>query len=185
MDPNHVQLHYFFYIEYMTLLSYGIHHIHSLAGVFSFIRHQVISFLIWLLTCSSLTGKLLEDIPIIWHHQPYSELLHQTTDTFHARPGGCVSVLAFFNEVNPPISELLRCTNGSENCKPPEIKENNLFSSHLDIGLRQSSNKISRFAKSNNIEAVTLDGNNIIEVYDKAKKIIKKIRKKSKPFLIE
>ena len=65
------------------------------------------------------------------------------------------------------------------------VVENNLFSSHLDIGLRQSSNKISRFAKSNDIEALTLDGNNILEVYDKAKKIIEKIRKKSKPFLIE
>lgn len=65
------------------------------------------------------------------------------------------------------------------------VVENNLFSSHLDIGLRQSSNKISRFAKSNNIEAITIDGNNIIEVYDNAKKIIKKIREKSKPFLIE
>ena len=64
------------------------------------------------------------------------------------------------------------------------IVENNLFSSHLDIGLRQSSNKISRFAKSNNIN-ITNDGNNIIEVYDNAKKIIKKIREKSKPFLIE
>ena len=54
------------------------------------------------------------------------------------------------------------------------VVENNLFSSHLDIGLRQSSNKISRFAKSNDIEALTLDGNNILEVYDKAKKIIEK-----------
>ena len=62
------------------------------------------------------------------------------------------------------------------------VVENNLFSSHLDIGLRQSSNKISRFAKSNNIEAITIDGNNIIEVYDNAKKNYKKIREKSKPF---
>ena len=65
------------------------------------------------------------------------------------------------------------------------VVENNLFSSHLDIGLRQSSNKISRFAKSNNIDFITLDGNNILEVYDKTKKIIKKIKEKSKPFLLE
>ena len=62
------------------------------------------------------------------------------------------------------------------------VVENNLFSSHLDIGLRQSSNKISRFAKSNNIEAITIDGNNIIEVYDNAKKIIKKNKKNQNLF---
>ena len=65
------------------------------------------------------------------------------------------------------------------------VVENNLFSSHLDIGLRQSSNKITRFAKSNNIDCDTLDGNNIIEIYKKTKKIVQNIRTKSKPFLIE
>lgn len=65
------------------------------------------------------------------------------------------------------------------------VVENNLFSSHLDINLRQTSNKISRFAVSNNIDHITIDGNNVIEVFKKSKNIIKKVRKKKIPYLIE
>ncbi len=65
------------------------------------------------------------------------------------------------------------------------VVENNLFSSHLDINLRQTSNKISRFADTNKIKSETIDGNNILEVAKKSKLAIEYIKKKSKPFLLE
>ena len=65
------------------------------------------------------------------------------------------------------------------------VVENNLFSSHLDINLRQTSNRISRFAKVNNIKLETIDGNDILEVTKKSKLAIEFIKKNSKPFLLE
>lgn len=41
------------------------------------------------------------------------------------------------------------------------VCENNLFSSHLHISLRQSSNRIARFAEAHGIRALTLDGNDL------------------------
>lgn len=63
--------------------------------------------------------------------------------------------------------------------------ENNLLSSHLDINLRQPSNKIARFAKAHKVNNEVIDGNNILEVFLKSKKIINNIRKNQKPFLLE
>ena len=65
------------------------------------------------------------------------------------------------------------------------VVENNLFSSHLDINLRQPSNKISRFAEANKIKTLTLDGNNIVKIYKESKNIINYIRKNQKPFFLE
>ena len=65
------------------------------------------------------------------------------------------------------------------------VVENNLFSSHMDIELRQPSNKISRFAEPHKIKNILIDGNNVIEVYHQSKKIINYIKKKSQPALIE
>ena len=65
------------------------------------------------------------------------------------------------------------------------VIENNLFSSHLDINLRQTSNKMARFAEANNISHITVDGNNILEMYRQSKKIIDNMKSNQKPFLIE
>ena len=44
------------------------------------------------------------------------------------------------------------------------VVENNLYSSHLDINLRQPSDRTARFAEANMINTKVVDGNNIVEV---------------------
>ncbi|MEZ5690641.1 MAG: thiamine pyrophosphate-dependent dehydrogenase E1 component subunit alpha [Rickettsiales bacterium] len=65
------------------------------------------------------------------------------------------------------------------------VVENNLFSSHLDINLRQPSDKISRFAEAARMNHYTIDGNNVCEVMDKTKKLVDKARANNEPALIE
>lgn len=65
------------------------------------------------------------------------------------------------------------------------VAENNLFSSHLDIHLRQPSNKLSRFADAHKIQNYTIDGNDVVKIHNTVKKIIKKLRKGSGPIFLE
>lgn len=65
------------------------------------------------------------------------------------------------------------------------VCENNLFSSHLHINLRQPNVFTSRFADSNFIKNITLDGNDVVLMYKTLKSEIENIRKKNKPFFIE
>jgi len=65
------------------------------------------------------------------------------------------------------------------------VIENNLFSSHMHISLRQSSNKISRYAEANNIPYSVIDGNDVVAVYSSSKKLINSIRNGSGPMLLE
>lgn len=63
--------------------------------------------------------------------------------------------------------------------------ENNLFSSHMHISLRQPSDKISRFAAANEISYELVDGNDIASVYKAAKRQINDMRLGKGPRLIE
>lgn len=65
------------------------------------------------------------------------------------------------------------------------VVENNLYSSHLDIQYRQPSPFVSRFADAHAIESFIVDGNNIEEVGDVAKKAISIARKGFGPVFIE
>ena len=65
------------------------------------------------------------------------------------------------------------------------VAENNLFSSHLDIHIRQPSNKLSRFAEAHKINYAIVDGNDVCEVSRVAEKIIKDCREKNIPGFIE
>jgi len=65
------------------------------------------------------------------------------------------------------------------------VIENNLFASHMDISLRQPSKIISRFAKSNCIPFETIDGNNVIDICQKSKKIIENMRNGNGPGFLE
>lgn len=65
------------------------------------------------------------------------------------------------------------------------IAENNLFSSHLDIHLRQPSNKLSRFAEAHKINYAIVDGNDVCQVAKVSEKIINDCRKKNIPGFIE
>lgn len=65
------------------------------------------------------------------------------------------------------------------------IVENNLFSSHMHISMRQPLDSVARFAAANDIAHVTIDGNNFIEVYRAASDSTKMARSGQGPSLIE
>lgn len=65
------------------------------------------------------------------------------------------------------------------------VVENNLFSSHMDIHLRQPSSTVSRFATAHCMENYIIDGNDAADLLIQSKKIIEEIRKTSKPVFIE
>jgi TPP-dependent pyruvate/acetoin dehydrogenase alpha subunit len=66
------------------------------------------------------------------------------------------------------------------------VCENNKFSVYSDIQKRQSVKRnISKIAEASGIKSLKIKTHNIIDIYNKSKKIIKNIRQKSKPFFIE
>ncbi|MDA7601979.1 thiamine pyrophosphate-dependent dehydrogenase E1 component subunit alpha [Gammaproteobacteria bacterium] len=65
------------------------------------------------------------------------------------------------------------------------VIENNLFASHMHISLRQPSDMISRFAIANDIPYKLVDGNDVVAVFDAAKKQIADIRSGNGPRLLE
>jgi|TARA_B110000879_G_scaffold21332_1_gene27119 pyruvate dehydrogenase E1 component alpha subunit len=65
------------------------------------------------------------------------------------------------------------------------VVENNLFSSHMHISLRQPSSGTSRFALANDIEFSIIDGNDCLEVFNKSKYLIDKIRNGEGPKFLE
>ena len=65
------------------------------------------------------------------------------------------------------------------------VVENNLFSSHLDIHLRQPSNTTERFAKAHHIKSMLVDGNDVCEVARAAKELIQYARETRKPVFLE
>ena len=65
------------------------------------------------------------------------------------------------------------------------VVENNLFSSHLHINLRQPKNLTQRFAKANDIESRVLDGNNLTSICKTSEEFINRCRNGEGPFFIE
>ena len=65
------------------------------------------------------------------------------------------------------------------------VVENNLFSSHMNINLRQPHPLTSRFADSNLIEKLVLDGNNVMDIINFTQDAIDIVRKDNKPYFIE
>ena len=65
------------------------------------------------------------------------------------------------------------------------VVENNLFSSHMHISLRQPNISVSRFANANNIPYELVDGNNISELIESSKKLIEMSRENGTPSFIE
>lgn len=64
------------------------------------------------------------------------------------------------------------------------ICENNLYASHLPLEKGRNS-KIIDITKSYNIESISIDGNNVLEVYSIVNKFVKSIRKHPRPIYIE
>ena len=65
------------------------------------------------------------------------------------------------------------------------VVENNLFSSHMHITLRQPKDSTCRFAEANDIRNRLIDGNDVLEVYETTRDLIKDSRLKGKPCFIE
>lgn len=65
------------------------------------------------------------------------------------------------------------------------VCENNLFSSHLDIALRQPSDRVARYAEAHRISSVTLDGNDVVAVATAAQNLIARARDGGGPAFLE
>ena len=65
------------------------------------------------------------------------------------------------------------------------VVENNLFSSHMHISLRQPKETTIRFAEANNIKSKLVNGNDVNSIYKISYQFIKEMRKRPEPFLIE
>ena len=65
------------------------------------------------------------------------------------------------------------------------VLENNLFSSHMHISLRQPKLSTSRFAEANNIHARVVDGNNLLEVAKAAEELVSRMRESKSPAFLE
>lgn len=65
------------------------------------------------------------------------------------------------------------------------VAENNLYSSHLDIGLRQPANSVGRFAQANQIATRVVDGNDVVAVAHAAGELIALARSGEGPGFLE
>lgn len=65
------------------------------------------------------------------------------------------------------------------------VCENNLYSSHLDIGLRQPSDRVARYGEAHRISSVTVDGNDVVAVESAASELIGAARRGDGPALLE
>jgi pyruvate dehydrogenase E1 component alpha subunit len=65
------------------------------------------------------------------------------------------------------------------------VIENNLFSSHMHISLRQPSEITSRFAKANCIPHELLDGNDVVKVFQNSRDLIDNLRNGAGPAILE
>jgi pyruvate dehydrogenase E1 component alpha subunit len=65
------------------------------------------------------------------------------------------------------------------------VVENNLFSSHMHISLRQPSDAVARFADAHHIDAEVLDGNDLVAVSRCASRLIARARAGEGPGFIE
>lgn len=65
------------------------------------------------------------------------------------------------------------------------VVENNLYSSHLDINLRQPSDRVARFAESHGIPVQVIDGNDVVAVAKSTGKLVEHLRRGGGPGFIE
>lgn len=65
------------------------------------------------------------------------------------------------------------------------VCENNFYSVYTNIKERQINYKFTRFAKSHNIKSSTIDGNDVIKIFNDMENITKYMRKYSKPYFLQ
>ena len=65
------------------------------------------------------------------------------------------------------------------------VCENNLFSSHMHISLRQPANRVARYAEAHCIPAITMDGNDVVAVSAATKQLVDRARSGGGPGFLE
>lgn len=65
------------------------------------------------------------------------------------------------------------------------VCENNLYSSHLDIRLRQPSDRVARFADAHCMRVAVVDGNDVLSVANAARELVGQMRQGEGPAFIE
>jgi len=65
------------------------------------------------------------------------------------------------------------------------VVENNLFSSHLHINLRQPADRVARFSEAHKLHTEVVDGNDIVAVANATERLLKKARKGEGPGCLE
>ncbi|MSR21392.1 MAG: thiamine pyrophosphate-dependent dehydrogenase E1 component subunit alpha [Gemmatimonadetes bacterium] len=65
------------------------------------------------------------------------------------------------------------------------VVENNLFSSHMHISLRQPSDSTARFAAAHDITSEVVDGNDVVAVAGAAERLVGRIRRGEGPAFLE
>lgn len=65
------------------------------------------------------------------------------------------------------------------------VCENNQYSSHLDIGLRQPSDRVSRYAEAHRVRARIVDGNDVTAVARAADELVAVARRERIPLFLE
>lgn len=65
------------------------------------------------------------------------------------------------------------------------VVENNLYSSHLDIGLRQPTDSVARFAHAASIATEVVDGNDVLAVSEAAHRLVARCRDGNGPGFME
>lgn len=65
------------------------------------------------------------------------------------------------------------------------VVENNFFSSHMHIGLRQPSNATARFAQAHDIPFAMVDGNDVVAVHRAARRLVEDARAGKGPGFLE
>lgn len=95
--------------------------------------------------------------------------------------------VAYFGDGACEEGVLHECLNLAQVMKLPIIFvcENNLYSSHMDMHLRQPSNCVARFAHAHKMQNFTIDGNDVIEVANVASKAVQDAREGRGPSFIE
>jgi len=95
--------------------------------------------------------------------------------------------VAFFGDGACEEGVFHECLNMAASMQLPVIFviENNLFSSHLDIHLRQPTDRIARFADAACMANATVDGNDVVAVMRASEKLIGAARADNKPALLE
>lgn len=65
------------------------------------------------------------------------------------------------------------------------VCENNLYSSHMHIGLRQPANRVARFAEANCVPSSTIDGNDVVHVSAAVRPMVERARAGEGPSFLE